>query len=731
MPTIKDIAKAAGVSQGTVSNVLNQKGNVSAEKIMLVKKAAEKLGYTINSGAKSLRKGNSNTVGILLPDFNNRQYIDFYQSFNRYAEANGFTVKLYFSEDNPHIEAGIISTMKSDMCEGVAVISSLGEESYSLYEKAGYKTGSVVFVERKPDLPCTYVGFDYKKCGEQFAQDLLEKKYKNYQVILENSTFSSQREFIQGFRAKLDENELSDRIVSMDPGNVHNVFLKLLEENKELEAVYISNYSTARIFCDIAEAFFPVRKIDVICISPLFIMPTVNIRKYELNYRLLGKTSCEMLLKNLKSNSVIECETILPNDGFRHWHVKTVPSGANKLKILTLESPTAQNINTVSGLFTKDTGIQVEVDIQQYDSIYKILTNLNEDDGYDVIRLDHTWLSWFGRDIYTPMEEIDPSVVADLDKFMPSLKNIFSLIDNKVYAFPETPSSQLLFYRKDLFENPILKRQYWEKYKKELKPPRDFDSYNAIARFFTKSLNPDSPVLYGSSLTLGNTGVAGTEFLARYFSLTNTLFNNQGKLYLDPVLIHKVLSLIVEIRSCSAPEPSLWWTRTAREFAEGQTAMTILFTNFASEMFGPHSKIAGKAGYTTVPGGNPVLGGGSVGVSKYSRNKQQALCFIRWLCSNEVSTLNTFLGSVSPCPNTYDNYEVVDKLPWLPLSRRSIEVSKTERIPNLYGACFNERAFLDIIGSAAIDCAINNYDIKEVVARTVQLLSTENLVVIK
>ena len=48
MTTIKDIAKAAGVAQGTVSNVLNGKGNVSSEKIRQVMDAASALGYVPN-----------------------------------------------------------------------------------------------------------------------------------------------------------------------------------------------------------------------------------------------------------------------------------------------------------------------------------------------------------------------------------------------------------------------------------------------------------------------------------------------------------------------------------------------------------------------------------------------------------------------------------------------------------------------------------------------------------
>lgn len=59
MATIKDIAKLAGVSQGTVSNVLNGKGNVSSKKILLVEDAARQLGYTMNERAKLLRKGSS------------------------------------------------------------------------------------------------------------------------------------------------------------------------------------------------------------------------------------------------------------------------------------------------------------------------------------------------------------------------------------------------------------------------------------------------------------------------------------------------------------------------------------------------------------------------------------------------------------------------------------------------------------------------------------------------
>ena len=67
MPTIKDIAREAGVSHGTVSNVINGRGNVSVEKIQLVWQAAEKLGYQVNARAQSLRQGRSRSIAVILP----------------------------------------------------------------------------------------------------------------------------------------------------------------------------------------------------------------------------------------------------------------------------------------------------------------------------------------------------------------------------------------------------------------------------------------------------------------------------------------------------------------------------------------------------------------------------------------------------------------------------------------------------------------------------------------
>ncbi len=95
MPTIKDIAREAGVSHGTVSNVINGRGNVSVEKIQLVWQAAEKLGYKVNSKAQSLRQGQDRSIAVLLPSIEDRHWAAMYEVFQNEFIRHGYSVQLY------------------------------------------------------------------------------------------------------------------------------------------------------------------------------------------------------------------------------------------------------------------------------------------------------------------------------------------------------------------------------------------------------------------------------------------------------------------------------------------------------------------------------------------------------------------------------------------------------------------------------------------------------------
>ena len=76
MATIKEVAKLAGVSLGTASNVLNGKTQ-NEELIRRVEKAMEELAYQPDANARSLKNTQSSLIGVILPDALQRDYAEF------------------------------------------------------------------------------------------------------------------------------------------------------------------------------------------------------------------------------------------------------------------------------------------------------------------------------------------------------------------------------------------------------------------------------------------------------------------------------------------------------------------------------------------------------------------------------------------------------------------------------------------------------------------------------
>lgn len=701
MVTRKDIAREAGVAQGTVSNVLNGKGNVSSDKILRVEQACAKLGYTINQRAKTLRQGYSRLLAVVLPNMLDRRYTDFFSSFKYYAESLDYSVCLYLSNDITSTEESQLQMIRSEMAAGIATFSTCVADGKNIYKEAGIPPEDVVFVERNPFNASSYIGFDYKKAGTEMASSLLSKKCNHLLLITENLNYTCQQEFYQAFTSKLRSSTCQMIHLQTDAQHCYTHFLQTLNDNDHIDAVVVTNYHLAENFRDIIQTFYPRRHPSLYTISPLLTIPTGSNKKYELNYRLMGRCAAERLINRKEKKLTTVEPLILNNDGLRSWIAKVPGSKCKQLTLLALDSPTSRIMENMAHLYTDATGIKVKVAICSYDGIHEILSGLGNLDAYDVIRLDHTWLPWFGERIFAPLNELTNIGTDKLfEPFISGLVPRYTSVNGVAYALPQTPSAQLLFYRKDLFENAILQRLYKEKYREDLVPPKDFASYNQIAKFFTKRFNDHSPTTYGTTLTLGNSGVAATEYLTRYFSHSQNLFDASGNLMLDTDVALQAMNELIEAKAYAPKRYNSWWRETAREFSAGDTAMTILFSNYAAELLDSTSSITNNIGYTYIPGQNALLGGGCIGVCKSSSHKQEALDFIRWLCSEEISTAMTLLGSVSPCEKTYSNYEVLDTYPWLGLSHKCIAQSKINRIPAQKVNCFDERRFLSILGMA-------------------------------
>ena len=700
MATLKDIANLAGVSQGTVSNVLNGRGNVSSEKIKIVQAAAAQLGYTVNERAKLLRKGSSNILALILPNTRTRCYNDIYTCFKSCAEKYGYSVSVYLTNDIPAKELALISKLRSDMVAGAALISCLREDG-NPYLDAGFTRDALLYLERKPLGPGNYLGFDYQTAGKALALAARSQK-ERFSLLTELPAYSNDTELRDGFLNGLDPQTASfDGTFTIDRNQRQKSILSYLSEEETPGLVFASSFPLANSFETVRDTFFPDElKTPIYTLSPLHTLPDNRFRKYELDYRLLGNHAAKILIEQLQSQQSETKSTILPNAGFRNWHPEPLCGPQPPvLNLLMLNGPEAAAVQHLSKLYTNYTGIRIRVSVFSYDEIYDILSTTGGRE-YDILRIDITFLSWFAKKLLFPLDTLDPKIHELLPTFLDGVSTRYSSVSGKVYALPFSPSVQLLYYRKDLFESTVLRRLYQEQYKCELAPPRSFDEFNRIASFFTRKNNPNSPVDCGAILTLGSIGVAGSEFMARFLENHQNLYDEDGVVRLNSPAGIRALQQIIDLKKISRVPYNTWWTDTASDFASGRMAMAILYSNYASDLLKKDSLLNDSIGYAPVPGGNPVLGGASLGVSKFSKHPLAALNYIKWLCSESISSATTLLGGVSPCKSAYRNYELLDSFPWLELAGNSFVSAKGYRQRITEDQPFNEQQFLKIIGAA-------------------------------
>ncbi len=124
--SIRDVAQHAGVSVGTVSNVLNRPGEVSSESITRVHRAIEELGYVRNDAARKLRGGVSTTVGFVVLDGQNPFFGDVVRGAEDEASRHGIAVLYGNTDEDVARERMYLDLFEEQQVRGV-LISPYGD----------------------------------------------------------------------------------------------------------------------------------------------------------------------------------------------------------------------------------------------------------------------------------------------------------------------------------------------------------------------------------------------------------------------------------------------------------------------------------------------------------------------------------------------------------------------------------------------------------------------------
>jgi LacI family transcriptional regulator len=204
MVTIRDVARTAGVSYATVSHVINNTRFVSPETRERVLAAMSQLDYRPNALARSLRKGKSQTVGLILPDSSNPFFAEIGRSIEDAAFELGYNVFLGNTEGDTRRERLYVDLFSKKQVDGIIFVAA-GDEADSLRFLLSQEM-PVVLVDRDlPNVEVDAVLTDNRQGGYLATRHLIERGHRRIACITGRSGVTPSADRFIGYRQALEE----------------------------------------------------------------------------------------------------------------------------------------------------------------------------------------------------------------------------------------------------------------------------------------------------------------------------------------------------------------------------------------------------------------------------------------------------------------------------------------------------------------------------------------------
>lgn len=236
---------------------------------------------------------------------------------------------------------------------------------------------------------------------------------------------------------------------------------------------------------------------------------------------------------------------------------------------------------------------------------------------------------------------------SELDLIAPVYRDNQMKVEGTIYGFPDDGDVLIMYYRKDIFEDPDTMAEFKAKHGYDLAVPTTWQQFSEIGQFIT---DKHAPEIYGAGM-LRQPGNA--QFMVQ------ERFRVEGGKFFDQETMRATINsdigvkVFTEMRAENAwmpPGVEQWGFGEAfSAFLAGDIAMTISWPPVGRWAAGygkgtealnwiPETTVADTIAYALPPGGRPELAAGfSLSVASGSAHKEAAYLFIQWMNSEEIS----------------------------------------------------------------------------------------------
>ena len=243
--TTKDVAKKAGVSQATVSRVLNGHHYVNVDTKEKVFKIIKELGYQPNHIARSMALQKTNALGLIVSDIVNPFYSEIAKNIIDEAKRLGYEIILCNTDHDPEVQNFYIEFLKQRRVDGIIFASvKLKDKEVERLVTANFPC---IFINSRLKLKkASFVVTDNKEGAKLAINHFIDLGHKRIGFISGPSTISTAQERLEGYKEALlakglaiDDNYIKDQ--SFNPKYAYQATIELLNMPVPPTAIFVAN----------------------------------------------------------------------------------------------------------------------------------------------------------------------------------------------------------------------------------------------------------------------------------------------------------------------------------------------------------------------------------------------------------------------------------------------------------------------------------------------------------
>jgi len=307
---MKELAKELNVSVATVSKAMRDSHEISGQTKKKVLEAAARLNYTLNPYASSLRKRQSKTIALVLPEVADNFFSLAINGIQSVAERKGYHVLIYLSHEKFLNEISILSECSSGRVDGVLISISSETTNADHILKLQRENIPIVFFDREFEgLRIAGVVTNDFECGYNAAIHLINNGCKNPVFLSISTSLGICNKRADGFKAALLEMKAGDIenavvICKGTSGDEYSQIKKLLTGKNRPDGIVASVERLAMaVYLMSHETGISIpNQLKVVVFSTLETAPILNPPLTTITQPAfeIGKTAAELLFKGIE-----------------------------------------------------------------------------------------------------------------------------------------------------------------------------------------------------------------------------------------------------------------------------------------------------------------------------------------------------------------------------------------------------------------------------------------------